>query len=217
MIHPTAIIDEEHGPVVIGGCTHVGPYSVIRGPVTIGSGCQIHSHVVIGEPGESATHYSMDSPIIIENDVTLRERVTVQRGLGPGYDNHGKRRHTLIESGAYIMHGCHIAHDVLVAANAVLAPRVVLGGHSNVLEGAYMGIGSMTHQFVTVGALAMVGMGAVANYDVMQLDKVVGVPARKIGMNSVGRERSGADHKQLQEWLERYRLLAMRPAKGDNR
>jgi UDP-N-acetylglucosamine acyltransferase len=49
----------------------------------------------------------------------------------------------------------------------------------------------VTHQFTTVGAYAMIGMGAVVTKDVPPFEVWVGNPARRIGFNVVGMKRAG--------------------------
>ena len=74
----------------------------------------------------------------------------------------------------------HFGHDVLVDDNVTIAPNVVLGGHTVVLEGATIGIGSSTHQFSTIGAFSMIGMNSTITRDVLRF-LVSGSPGSFIG------------------------------------
>jgi len=68
----------------------------------------------------------------------------------------------------------------------------------------------MTHQKTTIGAYAMIGMGSVVVRDVPVGVKVVGNPARMIGMNEVGLERSGVTSEELLAEDERFERLSER-------
>ena len=66
---------------------------------------------------------------------------------------------------------------------------IIKGGHTTVLPWSTLGIQSSTHQHVTVGAFAMVGMHAAVIRDMPPCCKATGVPARITGVNTVGLER----------------------------
>ena len=184
----------------------IAPSARFIGPVTLGDRVRIHDGAVIGAPGEHRLLRS-DRPSVIHigDDTVIREHVTIMRGVdgdGPRYwgTNVGRR--------CYIMAGCHLEHDVQVGDDVTLSPHVCLAGHVAVLDGANLGIGVAVHQFVTVGALAMVGMNAAVLHDVPTGAKVAGVPARIIGENVVGIERSGYDAARMDELKARYAELA---------
>jgi UDP-N-acetylglucosamine acyltransferase len=178
-VHPTAVIE---GDVELGEGTTVGPFVYLRGPLVVGARTRIYPHVVIGTEGEHKTRGPVGA-IRIGDDVLVRELVVIQRGTGD--------RETEIGDGCFVMDHCHVAHDVLVEAGVTMSPNVVLGGHTHVLRGATLGIGSMTHQFSTVGAYAMIGMGAVVTRDVPPFCTAVGNPARFQKLNAHAIEAAG--------------------------
>ncbi len=185
VIHPSAVVE---GEVVLGEDASVGPFAYLRGPLVVGARTRIYPHVVIGTEGEHKSR-GPAGVIRIGSDVLLRELSVVQRGTGD--------RDTEIGDGCFIMEHCHVAHDVLIEPGATLSPNVTLGGHTHVLRDATIGIGAMTHQFSTVGAYAMVGMGAVVTRDVPPFCLVAGNPARFRRFNSHAFGAAGFDAAML--------------------
>ena len=178
-MHPTAVLE---GDVVLGEGASVGAFCYLRGPLVVGDGTRIYPHVVIGTEGEHKSRASSGA-IRIGSGVVVRELTVIQRGTGDA--------ETAIGDGCFIMDHCHVAHDVTIAAGVTLSPNVVLGGHSHVLTGATLGIGAVTHQFSTIGAWAMIGMGAVVTRDVPPFCLVAGNPARFRRLNTHGIEAGG--------------------------
>jgi UDP-N-acetylglucosamine acyltransferase len=185
VIHPSAIVE---GEVILGDDTTVGPFAYLRGPIVVGARTRIYPHVVIGTEGEHKSRQPA-GVIRIGNDVIVRELSVLQRGTGD--------RDTELGDRCFIMEHCHIAHDVLVEEDATLSPNVTLGGHTHVLRGATIGIGAMTHQFSTIGAYAMIGMGAVVTRDVPPFCLVAGNPARFRRFNRHALDAAGFDAAQL--------------------
>jgi UDP-N-acetylglucosamine acyltransferase len=171
-VHPSAVLE---GDIELADDVTVGPFCYLQGPLVVGPRTRIWPHVVIGTEGEHKSRGPAGT-IRIGADVMVRELVVIQRGTG--------ERDTEIQDGCFVMDHCHIAHDVLVDRNVTLSPNVTLGGHSHVLHGATIGIGAMTHQFSTVGAYAMIGMGAVVTRDVPPFCLVAGNPARFFRLNT---------------------------------
>jgi UDP-N-acetylglucosamine acyltransferase len=171
-VHATAVLE---GDVRLGEGATVGAFSYLRGPIVVGAGTHIGVHCVIGTDGEHKTR-APSGVIAIGAHTIIRELTVIQRGTGD--------RDTTIGDGCYIMDHCHVAHDVVIADGVTLSPNVVLGGHTRVHEGATVGIGAITHQFSTVGAYAMIGMGAIVTRDVPPFCLVAGNPARFLRFNT---------------------------------
>ena len=112
MIHKTAIIGKD---VKMGSNVKIGPFCVITGTVVIGDNVVIYSHCSIGAPGESINDEMPVAPqVIIGNNVTIREFVTINASLG----SFGSA--TLIGHNSYLMTKSHIGHDAIVSDNAVI-------------------------------------------------------------------------------------------------
>lgn len=204
-VHPTAIVTDD---VEMGEGVQIGPHCVVTGPVKLGNFVVLHPGVIIGEPAEAyePKHILSEDRIEIGDHTVLRENVVVQRGLKDGAG-------TRVGPNCYIMHGTHVAHDVQLEDHVTCAPFVILGGHTIVMRCAYLGIGTMTHQWVVVGSCAMLGMGAVVTHHVGFGLTMVGVPSRCLGQNNVGIQRAkeilGLDDDALLDWqqdeIERWR------------
>lgn len=183
-IHPTACVDAS---VVIGAGNVVGAYTVISGEVTIGDGNWIGPHVTIGSPAQFSTRKfeitgAPCSGVSIGSRNVIREYCTVHQ---PSLER------TIIEDDCYLMAYCHVSHDSRICTGAVLANNTQLGGFTEIGRGANIGLSTVAHQFTTVGAFAMVGMSTVLTKNVPPFCKVVGTPARFVGINEIGMERAG--------------------------
>ncbi len=172
-VHPSAILE---GPSIeIDATAIVDALAYIRGPVVIGPRTHVYPHAVIGTDGEHR-RLGPAGVVRIGADCIIREGVAVQRGTG--------ERDTTIGDRCMLMHGVHVSHDNVIGDDVTLSPNVVLGGETRIHVGATMGIGAMTHQRSTVGAWAMVGMGAVVTRDVPPFCLVMGNPARWVRINA---------------------------------
>lgn len=170
--------------VEIGEHVEIGAGAVIHGRVVIEDDVKISAGVIIGMDAEHLERGTDDdSKIVICKGTRIREHAVIQRGVLGG-------RGTWVGRNCYLMSGCHVAHDCVLEDGVIMSSQAVLGGQTTVMEGANMGIGSATHQFVTLGPYCMVGMGAMVIDDVPPWRKVVGAPARDIGLNEVGLRRA---------------------------
>ena len=165
-IHPTAIV---HPEAEIGAGVKIGPFSVIGENVHIGRDTEIASHVVvegwttIGERCRIASFSSIGAPpqamryrgeptrVLIGNDNSIREYVTINRGTA---DSGGL---TSLGNGNFLMAYTHIAHDCKVGNQVVMANASTLAGHIVVEDFAIVGGLAAIHQFVRVGCYAMIG------------------------------------------------------------
>ena len=77
-----------------------------------------------------------------------------------------------------VMPGVILTHDDEVADYCTIASGARLGGAVRLHEGAYLGAGCLIRENRTIGAWALVGMGAVVTQDVPSAQVWAGVPAR---------------------------------------
>mgnify|MGYP001305725625 CR=1 FL=1 len=137
MIHDTAIIGKD---VKIDEDVNIGPFVIIEGNVTIGSGTKIypssyisgntiigndniiHSFCSIGSIPQDLKYHGEQSFLKIGNSNTFREHCTINTGTENGGLN------TIIGSNSLFMTGSHIAHDCIVGNNVIMANQATLGG-----------------------------------------------------------------------------------------
>jgi sugar O-acyltransferase (sialic acid O-acetyltransferase NeuD family) len=77
-----------------------------------------------------------------------------------------------------VMPGVILTHDDEVADYCTIASGARLGGAVSLHEGAYLGAGCLIRENRSIGAWALVGMGAVVTRDVPSAQVWAGVPAR---------------------------------------
>ncbi len=215
MIHSTAIIDPT---AEIAEDVQIGPFCVIEGPVKIGSGTILDSHVVIEghvSIGENNRFYSFvsiaapqdkkyvdeDTTVEIGNGNTFRENVTINRGTAQDI---GK---TVIGDDNWVMAGVHIAHDCIVGNHCIFANAAALAGHVIVHDWAILGGYTLVHQFCQIGEHSFCGMGSVISQDVPNFVVVSGNLAAPRGINIEGLKRRGFDKAQLTLIKKAYRIL----------
>jgi UDP-N-acetylglucosamine acyltransferase len=133
----------------------------------------IHPTALIGEPPEHRDwrHRTAGLYPEIAESAVIEAYCTVDGGV---------HEPTKIMEGAWLMKGCHVGHDAQVGADCELAPHTVLGGHVRLEEGVRCGIGVLLRPFITVGAGARLGAGAVVVSNVPAGEVWVGNPARRL-------------------------------------
>jgi UDP-N-acetylglucosamine acyltransferase len=220
-VHPTAVVD----PCArLGNGVEVGPYAIIGPDVEIGDGCRIGPHVVIegrvrmgrrnrvfpgaciGLEPQDLKYGGAPTEVVIGDDNTFREYVTINRATADG-------EQTRIGNGNLLMAYCHIGHNCELEDRIVIANGVAVAGHVVIADRAVIGGVLGIHQFVHVGTLAMVGGMSRIDRDVPPFMTVEGHPGRVRGLNRIGLRRSGisdldggAQVRQLQQvWSLLYR------------
>ncbi len=219
MRHPTALID---GSAVLAPDVEVGPYAIIEAGVVLGPGCRVHAHAQIlsgvemgarntvdraaiigGAPQSLGFDLTIQSGVRIGEGNTFREHVTVHRSTQAGAA-------TVIGDGNFLMAGCHLGHDCTLGDNNVIANAVLIAGHVSIGSRCFLGGGSVHHQFIRIGDLAMVqGNGSfstdIAPYCVAKETNLLG------GLNTIGLRRAGLEASARQELKRLYQALFRHP------
>jgi UDP-N-acetylglucosamine acyltransferase len=215
-IHPTAVVDSR---AELGEGVSIGPFCVVEAGAVIGDGCLLEARAVIkdrttigchNEIGEGAViggkaqHLHVHDPggtLTVGDYNKIRENVTIHRG----WANDGT---TAIGDHNLLMVGSHVGHDCRLGSHCVFVNHVLLGGHVQVEDRAYLGGASAVHQFCRIGRMAMIGGLAKVTQDVPPFVMVEGAsPLQVIGLNKVGLRRNGYTPEQVQQLKQAYRVI----------
>jgi UDP-N-acetylglucosamine acyltransferase len=214
-VHPAAIVSPE---AELGPGVNVGPFAVVEARTAIGGGCEIRAHAIVksgtrlgngnrvhegavlgGEP-QDVSFQGGETGLLIGDRNVIREGVTLHRSTKPGSA-------TVIGSDCFLMAYVHVAHDDRVGDRVIIANNVLLAGHVEVADRAFLSGAVVIHQFCRVGRLAMVGGNSKVVQDCLPFVITDGHPARARGLNVVGLRRAGVGASQLRTLKEAYRLL----------
>lgn len=205
--------------VQVGEGTELLAGSVLHDGTRIGARCRVGPYAVLGGLPMDSHFGGEHSLAVVEDDVTLREFVTVHRASGEGAV-------TLVSSGTLVMSYAHVSHNCRVGRGCVLTTAVQLGGHSQIGDHAVLGSAALIHQFCRVGEYAMFGAASAGNMDVLPFTMARGNPARHFKLNRVGLLRHGIDgdrYHALEQAVralrhhDRQRLEALAAASADVR
>ncbi len=207
-VHPSAKIANNvviepfttiHKNVEIGSGTWIGSNVTIMEGARIGKNVRIFPGAVISSIPQDLKFEGEDSLAIIGDGCTIRECATINRGtkaLG-----HTKRNHCLIMAYA------HVAHDCVLGDHVILVNGVALGGHVEIDDWAILGGLSAVHQFIHIGAHAMIGGGSLVRKDIPPYVKAAKEPISFVGVNSIGLRRRGVDAGVINQLQEIYRII----------
>ena len=191
--------------VVIGNDCEIGSNSVLhanvtlREGVTIGRNVIIHSGTVVGSDGfgyvqDGGTHHKIPQigRVVIEDDVEIGANVAIDRGtLGE----------TRIKRGTKLDNLVHVAHNVVIGQNVIMAGQVGVSGSTVIGDGAMVAgqVGFVDH--ITVGPNAKIGAKSGVSKSLPPNAAYFGAPARPIGEA----KRIEACHPKLPELIKTIR------------
>lgn len=214
-VHPTAII---HETATLASNVEVGAYAIIEPHVSIGAGARIAAHTIIrkgsvlaegvqvdsfavvgGLPQDTSFNDTCNSGVKIGARTVLREHVTVNRSTREGGV-------TLVGADCFLMAGAHIGHDCVVGEHVIIANDVLLAGHVSIGDWCFLGGSSVYHQFLRVGAYAMVSGGGRMSHDVPPF---VTAAERNgaYGLNLIGLKRRGFSKEEISDIKRAYRTV----------
>lgn len=215
-IHPLAQVSKE---AELGPGVWIGPYCLVNGRVSIGTGTRLMSHVVlegqtiigkdnvfypfssVGLVPQDLKYHGEPSSVIIGDRNTIRESVTIHRGT------EGGGMVTRIGDQNLLMAYCHVAHDCHLGSRIIMANAANLAGHITIEDGAIIGGLSGLHQFVRIGALSMVGGMSGIPKDVPPYVWASGNRAYLHGLNIEGLKRAKFSAQTVGDLKKAYQLL----------
>lgn len=217
-IHSTALIDPS---ARIGTDCVIGPYTIVEAEVVIGAGSRLDGHVVIrrgthlgegvhvesfvvigGEPQSLGFDASIESRVVIGNNVRLREGCVIHRSTQVGGE-------TIIGDDCYLMSQTHVAHDCILGTGVIMASGALLGGHVVLGSRCFIGGGTGVHQFCRIGSYAIVGSLSMITVDVAPC-LMVTQRNEVNGLNKVGLKRASFDRESIKDLKACYQGLFSR-------
>jgi len=189
-----------HENVQIGDNSWIGSNVTIYPGAKIGKNVKIFPGAVIAGIPQDLKFQGEDSTVMIGDNTTIRECVTISRGTVD-------KQTTVIGSNCLLMAYVHIAHDCMIGSNVIIANAVQIAGHVIIDDWAIVGGSSAIHQFVKIGMHSMISGGSLVRKDVPPFTKAAREPLSYAGVNSLGLRRRGFSSESISHIQEVYRFL----------
>jgi UDP-N-acetylglucosamine acyltransferase len=139
--------------------------------------------------------------VIIGNDNTIREFVTIHRATAAATGTTVMGDHNLIMAYSHIAHNCILDNHIIMVNAANLA------GHIHVEDYAIIGGLTGVHQFTRIGAHCMIGGASAVTRDVAPYLIAAGNHATTHGLNVVGLKRRGFEEETINAIKRAYTLV----------
>ncbi len=208
-IHPDAKIAQNvviepfttiQNNVEIGAGTWIGSNVTIMEGARIGENCRIFPGAVIAAVPQDLKFDGEKTEVIIGNNTTIRECVTINRGTKAlGY--------TKVGDNCLIMATSHVAHDCEIGNNCILANGSMVAGHVSMGDFAILSGLVAVHQFTHIGEHALISGGSLVRKDVPPFVKAGKDPISFIGINSIGLRRRGFSAEQVALIQRVYKII----------
>ena len=213
-IHPTAIIDPTAqidpstvvGPytiigadVQIGKNNHIGPFCVIEN-TTMGDNNELIASCFIGVKPQDLSYKDEHTRVVMGNGNKIRECVTIHRSTFVD-------KPTTLGNNNLLMANSHLAHDVQMGNNCIVANSTGIAGHVIVEDRAVISGMVGIHQFSRIGTMTMISGGTMVRLDIPPYCMAQGERAKLIGLNIVGLRRAGLDRKAILEIKRAFKLM----------
>ena len=215
-IHPTAIIDSKAelaqdvsvGPYAFIGAgvtlergVSVGHGATLEGPTHVGADTHIWPQAAVGMAPQDLKYAGEETRLEIGQRCRIREFASLHRGTAGGGGV------TTIGDDVLIMNGAHVGHDCRIGNKCIIAANSALGGHVIMEDQSILGGVSGVHQFVRIGAHAMVAAGIVVTQDVPTYAVVMGGEEGLAGVNITGLKRRGFSRESIQNISKSMKIL----------
>lgn len=215
-IHPSAIINKK---AELDTNVEVGPFCIIKkgvkikkgtkllsnviveGITEIGENCTIHPFSSIGFPPQDMKYKGEITKLIVGDNNTIREYVTLHRASVGGDGA------TTIGSNNFLMAYVHVAHDCKIGSSIIMANAATLAGHVIVEDYAVIGGLVAIHQFTRIGRYAMVGGFSGIGQDIPPYMVASGARAQLFGPNTIGLKRHGFSDATVNTLKKAYKTL----------
>ncbi|MDB9931904.1 acyl-ACP--UDP-N-acetylglucosamine O-acyltransferase [Flavobacteriales bacterium] len=197
IIEPFATIGDN---VEIGSGTWIGPGAVIMSGARIGKNCKIFPGAVISAIPQDLKFAGEDTTVIIGDNTTIRECVTINRGTVDMMT-------TKIGNNCLVMAYSHLGHDTIMGDNCVVANSVNIAGHVTIGDWAIIEGMVGVQQFTRIGHHAFVAGGSMVRKSVPPYVKAAREPISYVGVNTIGLRRRGYTNEQVTNIEDVYRVV----------
>lgn len=171
-ISPLSYISKNN--VIIGNNVIIEEFVSIKENVEIGDNCIIRAGTIIGGSGfefkkENKSQFRVEhlGGVKIGNDVEIQYNCAIDKAVYPWDD-------TLIGDFTKIDNLVHVGHAAKIGKNVMMPALSVIGGRVEINDDAWIGIGSVIRNGITIGSKARTNMGAVVTKDVEENQSVSG-------------------------------------------
>jgi UDP-N-acetylglucosamine acyltransferase len=214
-IHPTAIVSNR---AELDDDVEIGAHAMIGEGVKLGAGCVVQANAILegrttvgaqtfigygaivgAAPQDFAFRETVSSEVRIGENNILREYVTIHRGTKEGSA-------TVVGDSCYLMVGTHLGHNVRLGNKVVIANNCLLAGYVDIDDEAVLGGGTVFHQFLRVGRLAMVRGGTRFGKDIPPYVSADGENLLS-GINAIGLRRAGFSAEVRMEIKRAFKLV----------
>lgn len=215
-VHPSAVVDPSAKlaeDVVVGPFAYIGAgvelhpgvvvqhHASVDGRSTIRERTRIFPYAAIGgEPQDKKFDGEM-TRLEIGADNVVREHVTIHVGTSGGGGC------TSLGDDNLIMNSAHIAHDVQIGSNCIVASFCGVAGHARIDDYAVLGAFTGVHQFGHVGESVMTAANSMLSHDAPPFAMVAGDRARMVGINAVGLRRREFDRDTIRAIKQAFHIV----------
>ena len=199
------------GNISMGNNNMIGPNCTFLNTVEMGDNNKFVAQCsvgTLGEMGSKGDFIEQGYKVIIGSNNTFREFLTLNSPV--------RRTETRVKSNCYFMARTHIAHDCIVHNNVVMATNSLIGGGTIVYDFGYIGLGSITHQWINIGESAMIGLQAGNTKHIPPFVIATGIPSKILKFNKVGAERRGYSTEIINEVDQNFKKIINQSYKSDN-
>jgi len=197
-IHPFVNIDKG---VIIGDNCEIRSFVSIQEGTTIGNDNKIFEGCVIGAlPQEFSKENKRENKVIIGHGNTIRENVVINRSIDPDHA-------TSIGNKNFLMEGVHLAHDVVVGNECVLAFNSKITPNCEIDDFAYIGAATVINKYCKVGKWSFISAGSVVYKHVPPYVRIGGNPIEWKGINTTILLKNNFTESAIKQILFAYRLI----------
>jgi UDP-N-acetylglucosamine acyltransferase len=186
--------------VEIGDGTWIGPNVTILSGARIGKNCKIFPGAVISAEPQDLKFDGEYSTTEIGDCTIIRECCTINRGTKD-------RNTTKVGNNCLLMAYTHIAHDVLMGNNCIIANSANIAGHVEIEDFVVIEGVVAVQQFVKIGQHSFLAGGSLVRKNVPPFVKAAREPLSFAGVNAIGLRRRGFDAGAIGMIEDIYRMI----------